>query len=316
MSTAADSIDVSIILICWNSVQLTSDALQSIIRHTAGVSYELIVIDNGSTMDGGAAELTRRFPRVRMIANPGNRGFAAANNQGIDIAVGRCVLLLNSDTLQIENAIGKAVDYLDRNPAIGVLGVGHKNGDSERTYQPSAARFPTPLGAIAGILPRLNRVQASRRAPTPTLGGGVDWVTGSFFLIRRSCLERVGRLDERFFVYSEDIDWCFRARMGGWIVRYWPDVSIVHFGSSSASQIADKTFMIHRNQMEFFRKHCSAPMAIAYYIAMSARLAVSTLLQVAKWLIGRATRQDVRGRWLRQFHFMTLKSDRCGLSKA
>lgn len=303
--------DVSIILICWNSLELTTCAIRSLQLHTTRVSYQLIIVDNGSTLDGGAAELARRFPAATIIANPDNRGFAAANNQGLAIARGRYVLLLNSDTLQIENAVGRAVEYMDAHADVGVLGVMHRNADAEGTYQPSAASFPTPLKAIAALFSPKRPCHSASNVPPE---GDVDWVTGSFFLIRSQCLERVGPLDERFFVYSEDIDWCYQVWKTGWKVRYWPGVSLIHLGSSSASQLADKTFMIHRNQMEFFRKNFSAPLVFAYYVAMGVRLALSTAYQTAKWTLGKAGWVDVQARWNRQVNFMMLRSDRRGLA--
>jgi GT2 family glycosyltransferase len=307
--------DVSVILISWNSVELTSTAINTLRERTAGVTYEIIVVDNGSDRDGGAGELARRFPGILVIANPDNRGFAAANNQGLSVARGRYLLLLNSDTLQTENAIGKSVHYMDAHPDVGVLGIAHRNGDSALTHQPSTAAFPTPLRRALGLLwsfvPHSRYPNTTSDVPSEA---DVDWVVGSFFMIRRACLESVGPLDERFFVYGEDIDWCYQAWRAGWRVRFWPGVSLVHLGSSSASQVCDKTFMLYRNEMRFFRKNFSSASVLACYAAMSARLAASTLYQLFRWMAGRATRLDVRERWRRQRNFMWMESDRRGLS--
>lgn len=302
--------DVSIILINWNSLELTTTAIRTLQKHIAGITYEVIVVDNGSTRDAGPAELARRFPTIRVIANSANRGFSAANNQGIAAAAGRHILLLNSDTEQIENAVGRAVGYMDDHQDVGVLGILHRNGDSGQTYQPSAARFPTPLARARDL------IIGSRPVVSPIVcpqEGDVDWVTGSFFLIRRACFDEVGPLDEQFFVYNEDVDWCFQARRTGWKVRFWPGASMVHLGSSSATQLADKTFMLYRNELRYFRKNHSSFAVGAYYAAMSTRLTVGVVAQTGRWLTGRARLAEVRERATRLANFITARSDRQGL---
>ena len=309
-----DPIDVSIILISWNSLDLTAAALSTLRYHTTGVNYEVFVIDNGTTKDAGVSELPRRFPWITFIANLTNLGFSRANNQGIKRARGRYVLLLNSDTEQTENAIGQVVEYMDANPDIGILGVMHRNGDLGRTYQSSSAPFPTPASSCARLL--FGSIIAPVPATVPPPERDVDWVTGSFLLIRRACLDQIGPLDERFFVYAEDIDLCFQARKAGWRVRFWPGVSLVHFGSSSADQVADKTFMLYRNEFEFFRKNHPPLATLAFYAVMAARLGLSTIYLAARWLVGRSRWAEVQVRWNRQWSFMTLRSDRWGLIKS
>ena len=203
---------------------------------------------------------------------------------------------------------------MDAHPDVGVLGVMHRNGDPGRTYQPSAAGFPTPLGSTAGLIRGLIRRPRPTAAVGPPPEGDVDWVTGSFFLIRRACLDAVGPLDERFFVYAEDIDWCFQAWRCGWKVRFWPGVSLIHFGSSSASQVTDKTFMLYRNELEFFRKNHPAVTVLVFFAAMTVRLGLSTAYQAIRFLGGRAHWADVRERCRRQWNFMTLRRDRRGLA--
>ena len=233
-SVSVDRIDVSIILVCWNSLALTSAAIRTVREHTAGVQFEIIVIDNESVEDDCAKKLADRFPDVRLILNRENLGFAVANNQGLAVARGRHVLFLNSDTVQTENAIGRAVEYLDAHPGVGILGVMHRNGDRDRTFQQSAAKFPTPMASCRRVIVGTVKKTAALASNEPPPEGDVDWVTGSFLLARRACLDEVGSLDERFFVYAEDIDLCYQTRKFGWRVRFWPGVSLVHFGSSSA----------------------------------------------------------------------------------
>ncbi len=313
---AGDSIDVSIILICWNSLRLTSNAIQTLKDHTTGVRYEIIVVNNGSAEETGACEVGRRFPEVRLILNPDNRGFAVANNQGLAVARGRYLLLLNSDTEQTENAVGEAVEYMDAHPKVGILGVMHRNGDPGRTYQPSTAPFPTPMASCRRLLLGARGKPRAVASAQPPPEGDVDWVTGSFLLARRECLDQVGPLDERFFVYNEDIDLCFQAHKAGWEVRFWPGVSMVHLGSSSADQIADKTFMIYRNELEFFRKNHPPLATFAFYALMTTRLWLSTVYLAGRLVVRRARWADVRVRWNRLWNFMTLRSDRSGLVRS
>lgn len=307
-------LDVSVIFISWNSLELTTTAIRTLREKTEGVTYEIVVVDNGSTRDGGAPELARRFADVRVIANGENRGYSHANNQGITVATGRYVLLLNSDTEQTENAIGKAVQYMDAHQGVGVLGVMHRNGDAGRTYQPSSAVFPDPWRRALDLLMGGPRTAPPPSKPPPE--SDVDWVTGSFFMIRRECLQSVGPLDEDYFVYNEDIDWCLQASRKGWRVRFWPGASLVHFGSSSAAQLVDKTFMLFRNELRYFRKNCNPLAVTMYYAAMSVRLFVSTAVQAGKYLVGKARWEDVRERSSRLSNFTFLRSERQGVGTA
>jgi GT2 family glycosyltransferase len=201
----ADAPDLSIVLVNWNACELTSAALASLASETRGIASEIFVVDNGTTRDAGVVELQRRFPAVAFIANASNMGFSVANNQGIARARGRYVLLLNNDTVQIENALAAAVAYMDGNPTIGALGILHRNADAQRSPQASAFAFPRPWREVAGLLGI--RWGTEYGVPLPTDAEcDVDWVCGSFLMMRRACLEQVGPLDERFFIYDEDID--------------------------------------------------------------------------------------------------------------
>jgi len=313
-SESSETPDVSVILICWNSFALTSAAIRSLERHVSGASYEVIVVDNGSLDARTSKNLAAEFPAATVIANRENRGFAGANNQALAVARGRYLLLLNSDTEQIENAVGRAVEYMDRHSEVGVLGVMHRNADVGRTYQTSSAPFPTPARSAACMLRGLVRpARPADESPAPP-EGDVDWVTGSFFMIRRACLEAVGPLDAaRFFVYAEDIDWCYMAWKAGWKVRYWPGTSIVHYGSSSASQVADKTFMVYRNELEFFRKHHRASKVLMFYAALNFRMLASFLFQAWNWVRGKGAWTDVAARWVRLWNLVLLNPDRRGL---
>lgn len=296
--------DLTIVLVTWNGLEVTAAALDSIRAHTGGITYDVIVIDNGSTKDATVAELPARFPWVTFIANSENLGFTRANNQGIRQARGRYVLLLNSDTVQTENALRQAVRYMEAHPDVGALGILHKNNDAERSFQPSFFPFPTALGATRALL-GLSR----GKGPMPAVvEQDVDWVCGSFLMIRRACLDQVGLLDERYFAYQEDVDWCLQARRAGWKVRFWPGVSMIHLGSVAAPHLRDKTGLMIRSQLTYLTKNHGRPAAAGYFAAAGVRLTLGTAKQLARWLVGLGTAADVRLRWQRLVGFLAVRS--------
>jgi peptidoglycan/LPS O-acetylase OafA/YrhL/GT2 family glycosyltransferase len=300
--------DISVILVTWNSYQVTADALDSIREHVRGITYEVFVVDNGTTKDDTQTELPRQFPWVRFIANPDNRGFTRANNQGIREARGRYVLLLNNDTVQTENALGEAVQYMNAHSDVGALGIMHRNNDGGRTFQPSFFGFPQPWAEIRGLLGL-----GGRLPPTPEVKEqDVDWVCGSFLLMRRACLEQIGPLDERYFIYDEDIDWCLQASRAGWKIRFWPVVSMIHLGAQANPFMRDKTLVMFRSHISYLRKNHGWLAAAGYYFGMGLKLTLAAGKQVLRLLVGRATRADVRQRWQRLRSFLTLRPGRVG----
>jgi GT2 family glycosyltransferase len=309
--SAGEVVDLSVILINWNSLEVTSGALASVGEHNRGVELEVFVVDNGSTKDESVYVLPERFPWIRFIANTANLGFTRANNQGIRQAWGRYVLLLNNDTVQTENALAAAVRYMDERPEVGALGIMHRNNDAARSFQPSFFDFPRPwreVGALLGLIPT-RPPEVPESAPPEQ---DVDWVCGSFLMMRRECLEQVGELDERFFIYDEDVDWCLRARRAGWKVRFWPGASMIHLGATSDPLMKDKTFTMFRSHLSYVRKHHGRAAAVCFYLAMGARLVGATCKQGLRWLVGRAARHDVLQRWRRQVQFLFLRPGRAG----
>ena len=308
---SADTPDLSIVLVNWNACEMTSAALASIAAHTRDISYEIFVIDNGSTRDGSARELPQRFPSTQFIANAANLGFSIANNQGIARARGRYILLLNNDTIQTENALGAAVRYMDAHEDVGGLGILHRNADAQRSEQASAFGFPRPWREVATLVGV--RWNTDYGAPLRAdIEHDVDWVCGSFLLMRRACLDEIGPLDERFFIYDEDIDWCRRARTAGWKIRFWPGASMVHVGASARPFMKDKTFVHFRSHLSYIRKHHSTLPAALYYLVMVGRLTLATLWQTMRWLGGAASLADVRERSSRQLQFALLRPGRTG----
>jgi GT2 family glycosyltransferase len=302
--------DVTIVLVNWNGLEITSAAVRAVIDGTRGVSYEIVLIDNGSTRDASVQELPRRFPTVTFIPNPSNFGFSRAVNQGTRLAAGRYVLALNNDTRVVGNAVGEAVAYMDAHTDVGALGVLHLNDDEEQSKQPSAYDAPTPLSELL-LIARLRTPPAPDAAVLYT-ERDVDWVCGSFLMIRRACFDQVGLLDEEFFAYDEDIDWCSRARHAGWKVRFWPGASLVHLGGGVKLFMRDKTFVHFRSRLTYLRKQHSIVSAAVYYVAISAALGIATLSQGARFMSGGSTARDVRNRFDRLVNFATLRPGRLG----
>ncbi|HEV7396252.1 MAG TPA: glycosyltransferase family 2 protein [Pyrinomonadaceae bacterium] len=303
--------DVSVIIVNWNSLELTSSAIRSLQEQTKDIDFEVILVDNGSTRDSSAVELELRFPEVTMIKNPDNRGFSKACNQGLAVARGEYLLLLNSDTLQIENALDKAVKYMKQYTDIGVLGIRHLNNDPARSLQASVSEFPDPWAEVLNIL-GWSGAGASISESSPSEARDVDWVCGSFLMMRRHCLANTGSLDERYFVYDEDIDWCLRAKKAGWRVHFWPGTCLIHLGAASNLLMKDKTFAHFRSRLTYIRRHHSLFSAGAYYLAVGLRLTGATAIQVWRYIFGMNSSSDVRERYERQRRFLFLRSTRSG----
>lgn len=255
--------DVSIIIVSWNTRDILHRCLQSVYEQTDEITFEVIVIDNASS-DGSAEMVEREFAQVRLIKNTENRGFAAANNQGAEIARGRYLLLLNSDTIVLDNAIGKTVKFADEYSEAGVVGCRVLNPD--RTLQPTGFMFPSALNMLlaASYLYKLfPRHKFFGREQMTCWGRDdvreVDVVTGCFMLARREAIEQVGMMDESFFMYGEETDWCWRFKKAGWQNLFYPGAEIIHLGGQSTRQVKPQMILqLKAGLLRFIRKHRTA----------------------------------------------------------
>ncbi|MDP1721655.1 MAG: glycosyltransferase family 2 protein [Candidatus Gottesmanbacteria bacterium] len=240
--------DVSIIIISYNTRELLRACLASIVQaHGKSDSWEVIVVDNGSS-DGSQEIVESRKSKVKslkLIRNTKNLGFAAANNQGIRVSQGRYVLLLNSDTEVVPGVVRQLTEYMDVHHDVGAMTA--RVNLSDGSMDPACHRgFPTPWAAFTYFsgLERLfpvTRVFGQYHQGYKPLrkAHDVDCISGAFFLIRRSVIDQIGLLDENFFMYGEDIDWCYRIRGSGQRIVFYPDVSIVHKKHQSGLGHAD-----------------------------------------------------------------------------
>ena len=277
-------VDVSIIIINWNTKQLLQDCLESVYEQAGdadsnGVNYEVIVVDNAST-DGSKEMIKSCFPNVVLIENDKNRGFAAANNQGIAVAGGRYVLLLNSDTIVLGDCLAKITGFADANPRAGVVGCRVLNPD--RSLQPTCFMFPSVLNMLLSstYLYKLfpgNRFFGRERMTWWDRNDvrEVDVVTGCFMLVRREAIEKVGFMDERFFMYAEETDWCYRFKTSGWKVMFSPVGEIIHYGGQSSRQVPVAMIVqLRLSILMFIRKHYGglshfiARLLVAFFFAV------------------------------------------------
>lgn len=238
--------DLSVVIVNWNTRSLLEQCLRSVPQGVSSDhSVEIWVADNASS-DNSASMVANSFPEVQLIANTENVGFARANNQALRLARGRHALLLNSDTKVLPGALSAMVDYLDRHSDVGAVGCRLLNADG--SVQKSAwSAFPS-LGSIAAEafwlnrLPLLNRTtQASERILTDAqLPVQVKHLLGACLMVRGEALKQVGTLDEDYFMYLEETDWCHRIDAAGWRIVYLPGAEVIHYGQQSAALAPDK----------------------------------------------------------------------------
>jgi len=256
-------VDCSVVIVSWNTRELLRACLASIPR-AGRTTIEVLVVDNGSE-DGSAELVAREFPWARLIRNADNRGFAAANNQAFAVARGRHVLLLNSDTeIRDPDTIDRCVAWLDARPDAAVLGGRVTNVDG--TGQATCFRDPglLDLALLATGLHRLRRpAWLARLAGRQRMAGwardderDVDVVTGCHMLVRRAAMDEVGVLDEAYFFYGEEADWCRRFRRAGWRVVFSPVGDVMHHGGASALRISGETgLLLARAIVRLVRTH-------------------------------------------------------------
>lgn len=289
--------DVSIIIVNWNTREILRDCLRSVYENAGKVDFDVIVIDNAST-DGSAEMVRTEFDKVQLIANASNRGFAAANNQGMAVAGGRYVLLLNSDTIVLDGAIAKTVEFADAHPEAGVVGCRVLNPD--RSLQPTCFLYPSVLNLLLAatylnkLLPR-SRFFGRERMTWWSRDDvrEVEVVTGCYMLVRREAIDRVGVMDEDYFMYGEETDWCWRFRRAGWRPMFTPAAEIIHLGGQSTAQIRPQMLLQLRSAvLLFFRKRRTYPAYAAACVLMSLWFALRVPVWGFKALISRVDRAN------------------------
>lgn len=252
---------LSVIIVSYESAAFLGACLDSLDRHLADLDVEICVVDNASA-DESRTIAARHHPRVHVVANERNLGFAAAVNQGLAATTGRYVLWLNPDAVLLDDGARDLVTYLDAHPVVGI--VGPKILDPDGRLQRSARAFPSydwAIGHRHSLLSRLFPANPfSRRYLRsdldPSAIQDIDWVSGASLVHRRDVSEQLGGLDERFFMYCEDVDFCLRARQRGWTARYHPALTVAHqVAGSTRRRPASMLVERHRSLWRYYQKH-------------------------------------------------------------
>ncbi len=291
--------DLSIIIVNYNTCRLTTDCLRSVFASETGYRYEVFVVDNHST-DDSVETIRREFPEVKMIANETNTGFSYANNQAIKVSSGRYVLLLNSDTIIQKDTLDIMLSFMDRRPDVGASGckVILPDGSLDKACKRG---FPTPSASFYYAFgfskwfpdnPKFNQYQLSYLDPDQEYP--IDCLVGAFMLVRRETIEQVGLLDEDYFMYAEDTDWCYRIKQAGWVNYYYPRTTIVHYKGGSAPRRPLKIiYEFHRSMILFYRKNYRKNYNILVSAAIYAGIAVQFGMALVKSALARPAKHPV-----------------------
>lgn len=249
--------DASVVIVSFNTREVTRECLTTLERESDGVAYEVIVVDNASR-DGSADMVAESFPRATLIRSETNLGFAAANNRGFAVAQGRHVVLLNSDAFLTPGALRRSIELLDADPRLGLVG-GRLVG-RDGAPQPSARLFNSVLNdllALSGLAARRPRSRFfgrfDRTWADPSRPADVDWVPGAYSAIRAEALAQAGPFDERFFLYYEEVDLCRRIKAAGYTIGYRPEIEVVHLGGESSRTVKRLTMSSAGAQLTLWR---------------------------------------------------------------
>ncbi|NLE76431.1 MAG: glycosyltransferase family 2 protein [Chloroflexi bacterium] len=249
--------DLSILIVSWNTRELLESCLESIERSwpAGDLQAEVIVVDNGSS-DNSAELVQTRFPAARLIVNRENVGFARANNQGLALSQGRYVLLLNSDTVVHAGALETLHRFMEQRPQAGACGPRLLNADG--SLQSSCYPVLTPgreLWRLAFLDRLWRRATYAQERWNTTVPRQVEVIKGACLLLRKAALDQVGLLDERYFMYSEEMDLCYRLALAGWEMWWAPQAVVTHVGEASSRQMATAMYVqLYRSKVAFHRK--------------------------------------------------------------
>jgi len=293
-------IDLSICIVTHNDASLVKDCLESIYKETKN-SFEIFVVDNGST-DNTLALIRSNYPEVKIIENGANLGYPVANNRAIRQSVGRYILLLNPDTIVLDAGLDKLVAFLDSHPEAAVVGpqFSFPDGSFQFSYDwgisiknyfvmlipseiLSLIKFANPFRRQNFEEPYTRKKWRSEKTIE------VGRVRGCCMLVRREVIEQIGLLDERFFIYCEEVDWQRRMKKAGWKVYFSPDARIIHYWGASTKQRNKKSFNAIQWQSiyKYFKKYYGYPGVLLLRCMVFFHALLKTVRLVAAWLTGR-----------------------------
>jgi len=287
--------DVSIIIVAWNVRELLYNCIKSVYEQTEGIDFEVIYVDNASE-DGSVEMVKKEFPEVRVIENKENKGFIVANNQGIEISQSKYVLLLNSDTIVLDNAISKTLKFADNHPEAAVVGCKVLNPDM--TLQRNCFMYHSILNMF------LSATYLYKLFPKSIFFGRqrmtwwdynnireVETVCGCFSLVRQEAIKQVGLMDECYFVYGDDPDWCYRFKKAGWKIMFTPEPEIIHYGGQTTKKKADEFLLqLYGSNLIFMKLH-RGRLSFSFARVL---IAMFFILRVPYWLVRAAFRKSER----------------------
>ena len=265
MTREAYTYELSIVIVSYNTKDLLRECLQTVQTEAAGISTEIILVDNSSS-DGSPQMVETEFPTVKVIRSVINLGFGAANNLALEAAQGRYIVLLNSDAFLSTGSLRIARDRMDAHPRAALAGARLVGRDF--SWQPSARMFPHVLSdalVMTGLAAKYPKSRFfghfDRTWADPLQPSQADWVPGAFSIIRAEVLDTIGFFDPRFFMYGEEVDLCRRIKNGGYEIWYWPDIVVTHIGGESSRQMRDGGAGAQvvnwrmRSTLLYYRKH-------------------------------------------------------------
>jgi GT2 family glycosyltransferase len=300
----AGSARVSVVIVVWNAKHYVLECLESLREHCGKVCAEVIVVDNAST-DGTPELVAEMFPEFKLIRNPGNFGFAKANNIGIAHTSGDYICLVNSDVKFIDDCISPLVRYLSDHPEVGM--VGPKMLAVSGEVRRSTMRFPTVWNNFCRAVGLDSLFKGSR-----SFGGllmsdfdhkttvPVEVLNGWFLALRRSAVARVGLLDPQFFMYGEDVDWCYRFRKAGETVVFFAEAGAIHYGGASSANAPVRFYLeLYRATWQYWRKHHGPLARLGFLVAFAIHHSLRLLGSAFVYLCLPSQRPDTAARFKR-----------------
>ena len=297
-------VDISFIIVNWNTRDILIDCLNSIYKTVTDIDQEIYVVDNNST-DGSQEAVKNGFPDVKLIENSTNTGFAHANNQALSVMQGRFAVLLNSDAVLQEDAIENLLNFMDNTPGAGIAGVQLLNEDGSR--QNSIDNFPSLETEI------LNKSILRFFFPDKYPGKGriyhnpieVDSVIGACMMVRKEAIDEAGFLDEDYFIFLEETDWCFRMYKKGWKVYHVPDSRVFHLsGHSKKKTPGESQIEYYKSLYKFFRKNKNPVSCLTLRILKPCKLLINLFLNILGNLITLFQNETLRNRLLKYHNLL------------
>jgi len=294
--------DISVVILTYNTRDLSLNCLESVTKASDGLDVEIIVTDNGS-IDGSVEAIRQKFPNVVLIENKKNLGFSGGNNRGIEISRGRHILVLNPDTIVRKEALKLTMEYADSHPECGMVGcrVLNPDGTVQKSWYAEWTLFHAMWEAFGlQVIAPLSRIDGKLTASKaiPHRPVAVDRLLGCFMWMRRDVLDKIGAFDERFFLYCEEEDMCRRIRDHGMQVHYYPVPEIVHLGGQTTRDISDfARVQTNISKSLWIKKYRTHGGVFAFRLIWSLALIVRVLIRMPFAVQSRYYRQVMSGEW-------------------